>query len=178
MDKQQTWKDKLEEVRGFNKPTLAGTEETTVETVDEQHELDEIEELLKKEFDEQAESQEENLESLEEKRDRLQAELNQVESELAEENQSVEKSIEKLTERNMLGRLAKSLRLNEQGKLNESLLTEMRIRELKEISKIVIKEDFYSFINAGNNVLRTLEENAPHLNGKKYLEYLVKHNIM
>ena len=31
-------------------------------------------------------------------------------------NQSVEKSIEKLTERNMLGRLAKSLRLNEQGK--------------------------------------------------------------
>ena len=116
MDKQQTWKDKLEEVRGFNKPTLAVTEETTVATVDEQHELDEIEELLKKEFDEQAESQEENLESLEEKRDRLQAELNQVESELAEENQSVEKSIEKLTERNMLGRLAKSLRLNEQGK--------------------------------------------------------------
>jgi single-stranded DNA-specific DHH superfamily exonuclease len=118
MDKQtqQTWKDKLEEVRGFNKPTLAVTEETAVETVEEQHELDEIEELLKKEFDEQAESQEENLESLEEKRDRLQTELNQVELELAEENQSVEKSIEKLTERNMLGRLAKSLRLNEQGK--------------------------------------------------------------
>lgn len=112
MDKQtqQTWKDKLEEVRGFNKPTLAVTEETAVETVEEQHELDEIEELLKKEFDEQAESQEENLESLEEKRDRLQTELNQVELELAEENQSVEKSIEKLTERNMLGRLAKSLR--------------------------------------------------------------------
>ena len=118
MDKQtqQTWKDKLEEVRGFNKPTLAVTEETAVETVEEQHELDEIEELLKKEFDEQAEIQEENLESLEEKRDRLQTELNQVELELAEENQSVEKSIEKLTERNMLGRLAKSLRLNEQGK--------------------------------------------------------------
>ena len=118
MDKQtqQTWKDKLEEVRGFNKPTLAVTEETAVETVEEQHELDEIEELLKKEFDEQAEIQEENLESLEEKRDRLQAELNQVEKELAEETQSVEKSIEKLTERNMLGRLAKSLRLNEQGK--------------------------------------------------------------
>ncbi len=118
MDKQQqqTWKEKLEEVRGFNKPTLAVTEETTVETVEEQHELDEIEELLKKEFEEQAEGQEGNLESLEEKRDRLQAELNQVEKELAEETQSVEKSIEKLTERNMLGRLAKSLRLNEQGK--------------------------------------------------------------
>ena len=118
MDKQQqTWKDKLEEVRGFNKPTLAVTEETKEPVpVEEQHELDEIEELLKKEFEEQAESQEENLESLEEKRDRLQTELNQVETELAEENQSVEKSIEKLTERNMLGRLAKSLRLNEQGK--------------------------------------------------------------
>ena len=118
MDKQQTWKDKLEEVRGFNKPTLAVTEETveTPETVQEQQESDAIDELLKTAFEEQAESQEANLESLEEKRDRLQAELNQVEEELAEESQSVEKSIEKLTERNMLGRLAKSLRLNEQGK--------------------------------------------------------------
>ena len=59
---------------------------------------------------------EENVESLEEKRDRLQSELNQVNEELAQQSQSVEKSIEKLTERNMLGRLAKSLRLNEQGK--------------------------------------------------------------
>jgi len=108
----QTWKDKLEEVRGFTKPETTVTEET----VGEQHEIDEIEELLKKEFEEQAESQEETLESLEEKRDRLQTELNQVEKELAEKSQSVEKSIEKLTERNMLGRLAKSLRLNEQGK--------------------------------------------------------------
>lgn len=108
----QTWKDKLEEVRGFTKPETTVTEET----VGEQHEIDEIEELLKKEFEEQAESQEETLESLEEKRDRLQSELNQVEKELAEQSQSVEKSIEKLTERNMLGRLAKSLRLNEQGK--------------------------------------------------------------
>ena len=57
-------------------------------------------------------------------------------------------------------------------------LNEMRVRDLKEISGVVIKEDFYNFINAGNNVLRTLEEKAPHLNGKKYLEYLVKHNIM
>ena len=108
----QTWKDKLEEVRGFTKPETTVTEET----VGEQHEIDEIEELLKKEFEEQAESQEETLESLKEKRDRLQTELNQVEKELAEKSQSVEKSIEKLTERNMLGRLAKSLRLNEQGK--------------------------------------------------------------
>jgi len=56
-------------------------------------------------------------------------------------------------------------------------LNEMRQRDLNEISKIVVKEDFYSFINAGNNVLRSLEEQGmPH--GKKYLMYLVKHNIM
>ena len=61
--------------------------------------------------------------------------------------------------------------------INEALLEEMRVRDLKEISKVVTKEDFYAFINAGNNVLRTLEENGIH-NGKKYLEYLTKHNIM
>ncbi len=107
----QTWKEKLEEVRGYKKPQEVDNVKLT-----EQQESDEIEELLKKEFEEQTESQEENLESLEEKRDRLQAELNQVNEELAKQSQSVEKSIEKLTERNMLGRLAKSLRLNEQGK--------------------------------------------------------------
>ena len=53
----------------------------------------------------------------------------------------------------------------------------MRVRDLNEISKVVIKEDFYAFINAGNNVLRTLEEKGID-RGKKYLEYLVKHNIM
>ena len=61
--------------------------------------------------------------------------------------------------------------------INEALLEEMRVRDLKEISKVVVKEDFYDFINAGNNVLRTLEENNID-RGKKYLEYLVKHNIM
>ena len=61
--------------------------------------------------------------------------------------------------------------------INEELLNEMLVRELKQISKVVIKEDFYNFINAGNNVLRTLEENGLD-RGKKYLEYLVKHNIM
>ena len=61
--------------------------------------------------------------------------------------------------------------------INEELLNEMLVRELKQISKVVIKEDFYNFINAGNNVLRTLEENGLE-RGKKYLEYLVKHNIM
>jgi len=56
-------------------------------------------------------------------------------------------------------------------------LNEMRQRDLNEISKVVNKDDFYSFINAGNNVLRTLEERGIG-DGKKYLGYLVKHNIM
>jgi hypothetical protein len=59
------------------------------------------------------------------------------------------------------------------------MLNEMRVRDLNEISKVVVKEDFYSFINAGNNVLRTLEENGRSTNeAKKYLKYLVAHNIM
>lgn len=61
--------------------------------------------------------------------------------------------------------------------LDKEPLNEMRVRDLNEISKVVVKEDFYNFINAGNNVLRTLEENGIQ-NGKKYLGYLVKHNIM
>ena len=59
-------------------------------------------------------------------------------------------------------------------KLNE---VSMKVRELNEISKVVKKEDFYEFINNGNNILRTLEENNIP-NPKKYLEYLVKNNIM
>ena len=61
--------------------------------------------------------------------------------------------------------------------INEALISEMRVRDLNEISKVVIKEDFYTFINAGNNILRTMEEKGMG-NGKKYLGYLVKHNIM
>ena len=61
--------------------------------------------------------------------------------------------------------------------INEELLNEMLVRELKQISKVVSKEDFYEFINKGNNILRTLEENGLE-RGKKYLEYLVRHNIM
>ena len=61
--------------------------------------------------------------------------------------------------------------------LNEQLLREMRVRDLNEISKVVKKDDFYEFINKGNNILRDLE-GAGMGNGKKYLAYLVKHNIM
>ena len=67
----------------------------------------------------------------------------------------------------------------DQNPLNESILNEMRVRDLNEISKVVVKEDFYAFINAGNNVIRTLEENGKSVReAKKYLAYLVKHNIM
>jgi len=65
----------------------------------------------------------------------------------------------------------------EEQEINEMILSEMRIRELNEISKVVLKEDFYAFINAGNNMLRSMEERGMG-NGKKYLGYLVKHNIM
>ena len=66
---------------------------------------------------------------------------------------------------------------SEEQEMNEMVLNEMRIRELNEISKVVIKEDFYAFINAGNNMLRSMEERGMG-NGKKYLGYLIKHNIM
>ena len=67
--------------------------------------------------------------------------------------------------------------IEEIKKVIKSQLNEMRQRDLNEISKVVVREDFYNFINAGNNVLRSLEEQGmPH--GKKYLMYLVKHNIM
>ena len=63
--------------------------------------------------------------------------------------------------------------------ITEGLLKEMRVRDLNEISKVVVKEDFYAFINAGNNVLRSLEESGRSVQeAKKYLGYLVKHNIM
>ena len=108
----QSWKEKLEQVRAH------GNTEQVQEQVKtkEQLESDEIEALLKEEFKEEAEKSEELVESLEEKKLRLETELREVEKQLAEQSESVEKSIEKLTERNMLGRLAKSLRLNEAGK--------------------------------------------------------------
>ena len=64
--------------------------------------------------------------------------------------------------------------------INQELLNEaLRVRDLNEISKVVYKEDFYGFINAGQNVMRTLEENGfePKM-AKKYLEHLVKNNIL
>ena len=63
--------------------------------------------------------------------------------------------------------------------LEERLLNEaMRQRTLNEISGIVLKEDYYGFINAGNNMLRSMEGRFEMREAKKYLEYLVKNNIM
>ena len=61
--------------------------------------------------------------------------------------------------------------------IRTEMLNEMRVRDLNEISKTVRKEDFYDFINKGNNILRSCED-AGITNGKKYLTYLIKHNIM
>ena len=63
--------------------------------------------------------------------------------------------------------------------INEELLNEvMRQKVLNEISSMVLKEDFYGFINAGNNMMRSLEGRFEMRESKKYLEYLVKNNIM
>ena len=63
--------------------------------------------------------------------------------------------------------------------VNEQLINEMRVRDLNEISKVVNKDDFYGFVNAGNNIVRTLEESGKSVSeAKKYLSYLTKHNIM
>ena len=63
--------------------------------------------------------------------------------------------------------------------INQEMLNEMRVRDLNEISKVVMKEDFYEFINKGNNILRTLEKKGRSVaDAKKYLKYLVAHNIM
>ena len=63
--------------------------------------------------------------------------------------------------------------------VNEQIINEMRVRDLNEISKVVDKNDFYGFVNAGNNIVRTLEESGKSVSeAKKYLAYLTKHNIM
>ena len=56
--------------------------------------------------------------------------------------------------------------------ISEQLLREaLRVKDLNEMSKTVIKEDFYGFINAGQNILRTFSYRLQ----KKYLEYLVRY---
>tara|TARA_B100002019_G_C21256695_1_gene594250 strand:+ start:66 stop:446 length:381 start_codon:yes stop_codon:yes gene_type:complete len=117
---QESWKDKLAEVRNFTK----SEEKTIVEETKEVEVEESADDILNREIEEELnsfDSEEVVEETLEDKRTRLQSELREVEQQIAEQNQPLEKSIEKLTERNMLGRLAKTLRLNEQGK--EKLFT-------------------------------------------------------
>ena len=112
---QESWKDKLAEVRNFTK----SEEKTIVEETKEVEVEESADDILNREIEEELnsfDSEEVVEETLEEKRTCLQGELREVEQQIAEQNQPLEKSIEKLTERNMLGRLAKTLRLNEQGK--------------------------------------------------------------
>jgi len=67
----------------------------------------------------------------------------------------------------------------EEEEINEMILNEMKVRDLNEASKIVKKDDFYGFINAGNNIIRDMETAGKSVNeAKKYLAYLTKHNIM
>ena len=66
---------------------------------------------------EKSESSEVTVESLQARRLELQEELAQIDQQINDMiEEPVEKSVEKLAEKNMLGRLAKSLRLNQTGK--------------------------------------------------------------
>ena len=63
--------------------------------------------------------------------------------------------------------------------IKTEMINEMRVRDLNEASSIVNKDDFYAFINAGNNIIRDMEEaGKSKAEAKKYLAYLTKHNIM
>jgi hypothetical protein len=63
--------------------------------------------------------------------------------------------------------------------INQEMINEMRVRDLNEASRIVNKDDFYGFINAGNNIIRDMESaGKSKAEAKKYLAYLTKHNIM
>lgn len=125
--KSENWKEKLEEVR--NHITL---KEGSVEKSADDILNDQIEESIEKDFIEEAskpetcdscgqdivaEAQEESVEEeIDKDSDGVDPDSDGVDKQVKEEKVSVEKTIEKLTERNMLGRLAKQLKLNEEGK--------------------------------------------------------------
>ena len=67
---------------------------------------------------------------------------------------------------------------DDKGLDKEPLNEVMRQKMLNEISSMVLKEDFYGFINAGNNMVRSLEGRFEIREAKKYFEYLDKNNIM
>jgi hypothetical protein len=111
--KSENWKDKLAEVRNHVALKEGSLEKSADDILNDQ-----IEEELKTAFAEAA-VKPETCDSCgqeivaEEAQEEPEAELEEVKE---ESNDSPEKTIEKLTERNMLGRLAKQLKLNEEGK--------------------------------------------------------------
>lgn len=125
MSKQQeTWKESLARVRGelSEQPTPVETQEEIQEDTSLNNE---IEDILNNGFNEEPVVEEvveegtlvETVESLQEKRLALQEEIRLIDEKIKEIIEvPVEKSVEKLAEKNMLGRLAKSLKLNETGK--------------------------------------------------------------
>ena len=65
------------------------------------------------------------------------------------------------------------------AEMTTQMLEEMRVRDLNEASKIVNKDDFYAFINAGNNIIRDFEKSGKTVQeAKKYIKYLTANNIM
>jgi len=123
MSKQQeTWKESLARVRGELVESKNETVEEIVEETQTEEDslIEEIGQLLNDMDDaEKAESSEETVtvESLQARRLELQEELAKIDQQINElVEEPVEKSVEKLAEKNMLGRLAKSLRLNQTGK--------------------------------------------------------------
>ena len=96
------------------------------------------------------------------------ADLSKIRDMRQEINMEINASVDHVTDPNSV-----------KNELNEELLKEMRVRDLNEASKIVNKDDFYAFINAGNNIIRDMEvADKSKSEAKKYLAYLVKHNIM
>jgi len=129
--KSENWKEKLDEVRNYVEPRKEGSVEKTAEDI-----VNEEIELLIAHLEEDVSVG--ALQKLHEEKTKLQDELKLVEAKIIalaegteeiigdtedklpevpviveEEKLSLAKTAEKLTEKNMLGRLAKSLRLDE-----------------------------------------------------------------
>ena len=146
--KSENWKEKLEEVRNYVEPRKEGSVEKCAEDIVSE-EIDLLIAHLEEDLSVGA------LQKLHEEKTKLQEELKLVEAKILalaegteeiigdtedklpevpviveEEKLSLAKTAEKLTEKNMLGRLAKSLRLDEQGK--EKMFDYFEKGELKQ----------------------------------------------
>jgi t-SNARE complex subunit (syntaxin) len=107
--KSENWKEKLEQVRSHSAPAQKELPRLEEETAKPDPIEEEIASLLN-EIDGQEEVVSDTTECPN------CGGSGHIQEEVEEEKLSLEKTVEKLTERNMLGRLSKSLRLNEEGK--------------------------------------------------------------